>query len=168
MRSEPRSHPARLPFVTFVLLFAMVLAGDASRDHLSAATPSADVAAERLVIHYSNGAFEVVSRMTLRKVLPPSVDPPVGAVVGTWFEVEDKSGKVIYRRFMSPVTSRRSEISDSTKPGVIQRSDLSVSESYFSILVPVNATPRSVVFFDAARSDDKRAPSVEVGRIQLD
>lgn len=170
MRPKPAFRPSRLPLLIAILLFGTIFIDDSSGDRLSAAPGSSEGVVERLVIHYSNGAFELVSWVPLNKILPRTTALPAGAAetAGAWYEVQDASGKVLYRRFMSSAASLRVETPDGDIPGAIRRSDVAVSETYFSILVPTHPAPRTLVFFDGDRLGKRLAPSTEVGRLELE
>ncbi|MBD3297904.1 MAG: hypothetical protein GF341_04550 [candidate division Zixibacteria bacterium] len=89
--------PLVLAGVMIVCLAQLVSSGSdpAARHNQSANAPNA----ERLVIRYADGAFELISRTPLVKTLPPSVamPAPLGDVRGSWVEVVDNAADVLYR-----------------------------------------------------------------------
>jgi hypothetical protein len=126
--------------------------------------------AERLVIQYKDGAFVLVSRTEVTKTLPPSValPGPVGQVHGCWFEVQDDSGAVLYRRRMSSPQIVYTEYPSEDGSGAIVREQAAASSRTFSILVPRHDKANAVAFYDADPIDHKRArPAVEIGRVTL-
>jgi hypothetical protein len=127
-------------------------------------------AAERLVIEYKDGAFALLSRTEVTKVIPPSVALPAakGQVRGCWFEVQDDGGAVLYRRRMSSPRIVYTEYPAEDGSGAIVREEAAVSSHTFSILVPRHADIQAVAFYDSDRDDQKRTqPASEIGRLAL-
>ena len=55
--------------------------------------------AQRALVKFAGGAFELVSLTSLDTVLPPSDElPGADAVSGFWFELQDGDGALVYRR----------------------------------------------------------------------
>jgi hypothetical protein len=125
---------------------------------------------ERLMIRYSEGSFEIVERITLQKILPPSVELPdsVGRVAGYWFEVQNADSKTIYRRRMTAPEIIYTESPTEDEPHKLQRTDIVVSEKLLSVLVPKKSAARSLVFFGHPAGAEKRMrPAAEIGRVVL-
>lgn len=56
-------------------------------------------AAQRALVKFADGTFELVSLTSLTTVLPPNDElPDADAVSGFWFELQDGDGTPIYRR----------------------------------------------------------------------
>jgi hypothetical protein len=64
--------------------------------------PTGPIAAERAVVLYEGGSFALQERVSLRTVMPPFDRLPNGGreYSGFWYEVQDVSGAVRYRRMM--------------------------------------------------------------------
>lgn len=127
-------------------------------------------AAERLVIRYSASGFELVSRMPLQKVLPPSVELPAtkSLVSGSWFEVQSDAGAVLYRRRMDSPRMIYTEVPLADDPDVLKRAEVAVDTNVFSVLVPAGKDAQSLVFFDSNTDIKRRNEAASaIGRIGL-
>ncbi|GAB4316545.1 MAG: hypothetical protein Kow0074_04530 [Candidatus Zixiibacteriota bacterium] len=125
--------------------------------------------AERLVIQYKDGEFTILSRTTVQKVLPPSTSLPAGKgqVRGTWFEVQDVTGAVVYRRPMTSPRVLHSETLNESS-GQIEHAETEVTEQVFSVLVPAQSEAKSLVLFDSPTDPNKRtAAASEIARLAL-
>lgn len=126
--------------------------------------------AERLLIRYHSGTFELVSRKTIKKVLPPTfvfADTTVPHS-GSWFELQTTTGRNVYRRLMqSPQTIYYEMIPDSLT-GKIVRQETTVSDRTFVLLVPMREDAVQVAFFGPpADAAAKRAATQLLGTIRL-
>jgi hypothetical protein len=152
-----------LVFAVAMLAFPMVV------DSADANKPDAPPTAERLIIQYTNGSFELVSRTSLNKPVPPSVNLPdsLGSVRGHWFEVQSEAGKMVYRRRMPApdIVYTESPTEDNPK---LSRAEFVVPEKTISILVPVKDDGNFLVLYGPPAGTDKRTQAAgEVGRIRL-
>jgi hypothetical protein len=148
-----------LVFIAAMLAFPLV-----------ADSAEAPPTAERLVIHYSSGTFELVSRTSLHKVVPPSVSLPdsLGRVSGHWFEVQSEAGKTVYRRRMPAPDIIYTESPTEENPTKMSRAEVTVPEKTFSILVPVKDDGNWLVLYGPPAGTNKRTQAAgETGRIRL-
>ncbi len=128
---------------------------------------------ERLVIRYHEGNYQLMSRTTIQKVLPPSLALPDSAirVAGTWFEVQTSDGNLLYRRPMPPPQIAYVELPKDSVTGQIERKETILSDRTFVITVPLRNDAVQVAFFDrpprGARKTQASQGSQVVGRIQL-
>jgi hypothetical protein len=138
------------------------------------AQPSASrsVPVDRLVIAYEDGAFRLVSRIPLTKVLPPSDELPgrVGSVSGYWFELRSADESVVYRKLMQDPTRL---VFDGPREGdaLPERHEAALAKQVFTVLAPRAAVGSSLVLFGpSARLGDsaRTAPAIPVARIPLD
>jgi len=154
-----------------VLLFVAALlivprpAGGA--DTIKTAAPPT---AERLILKYANGTFEVVSRTPLNKAVPPSKPMPAaeGQVRGNWFELQADDGKVVYRRGMAAPDMVYTEIPTEENPSKLSRAEFTVPEKTFSVLVPIKSDGNYLVLYGPPASTKSRNQAAgEIGRIRL-
>jgi hypothetical protein len=125
---------------------------------------------ERLMIRYNEGSFEIVERIPLEKILPPSVELPdsVGRLAGYWFEVQNTEGKTVYRRRMTAPDIIYTESPTEDEPNTLRRADIVVPDKLFSVLVPRKSEARALVFFGQQAGPEKRMrPAAELGRVVL-
>ena len=152
--------------VTLGLLLVLLAATDGT-----AAAPAPGVqSVERLVIRYHGGSYELLSRTTLRKILPPSMLLPdsSGAVSGSWFELQTVAGGVLYRRPMRRPEIRYVEVPKDSTTGEITRQETTVTERTFVITVPLRDDGVQVVFYGQPVGTANKALSSQVmGIIRL-
>ena len=96
------------------------------------------VPAERLIIQYRSGSFELLSRSPVTKVLPPSDELPAtnGAVSGFWFEVQTPKGELKYRRIMPDPITVYTEVPGPGQEPRPERAEVVPAEAVFTVLVP--------------------------------
>ncbi len=163
--------PAVAPGAIGALVFAVVLLilpGTAVGADSAKVTTAPT--AERLVLHYVNGSIELVSRTSLNKVVPPSVELPESqnGVRGNWFELQDSDGKVVYRRRMAAPDIVYTEIPTEENPSQLSRAEIVVPDKTFSILVPIQSNANDLVLFGPPKGTKSRNQAAgEIGRIQL-
>jgi len=163
--------PAMAPLAIGALVFAVALlilppVADGADANKTTTAPTA----ERLVLHYVNGAFEVVSRTPLHKVVPPSVELPKveNGVRGSWFEVQADNGTVVYRRRMAAPDIVYTEIPTEENPSQLSRAEIVVPENTFSILVPIKSDGNFLVLYGPpAGAKSRNQAAGEIARIQL-
>ncbi|MBI5868622.1 MAG: hypothetical protein HZB43_10085 [candidate division Zixibacteria bacterium] len=126
--------------------------------------------AERLVIHYHSGSFELVSRMTIRKVLPGSVvfaDTTIQHS-GSWFELQSATGTNLYRRMMQPPQTIYVEALEDSTSGRYVRQEATVPDRTFVLLVPLRDDAVQVAFYGPpVAAAGKRAGAQLLGSISL-
>jgi hypothetical protein len=68
----------------------------------AAQEPPTPGAVHRVLLHYGETGFELVSMTPLTSVLPPSEELPgeVGSLSGFWFELQNAEGQTVYRRIV--------------------------------------------------------------------
>ena len=163
--------PPIAPLVVGGLVFAAgLLAFPRSIDSAGADKQAVPPAAERLTVRYAQGSFELVSRTSLAKIVPPSVDLPdsVGQVRGCWFEVQSEAGKTVYRRRIAAPNVVYTESPTEDNPGRLSRAETVVPEKTISILIPKKDEGAFLVFYGPPAAPEKRTQaSGEVGRIRL-
>jgi len=153
-------------------LFAILITATSPTvgEDTKAPIPAGSQTAERLVIRYSAGGYELVSRIPLLKILPPSTElpAPMGEVNGTWFEVRSDKDETIYRRRMASPQVVYTEIPTGDDPAMLNREEIILTENTFSVLVPAGENAASLVFFGSKPDPQKRAAAAtEIGRIGL-
>ena len=96
------------------------------------------VPAERLLISYSSGGYQLLSRTPLTKVIPPSDTLPAtnGALSGFWFEVQTPQADVKYRRILPDPTKVYTEVPGPGPDPQPERAEASRTEAVFSVLIP--------------------------------
>jgi hypothetical protein len=159
------------PLIVGALVLAVaMLAFPLVADSADGNKPDSSPTAERLVIRYANGSFELVSRTSLNKVVPPSVSLPdsVGRVSGHWFEVQSEAGKTVYRRRMQDPGIVYTEVPTEENPTKLSRAEVVVPEKTISILVPVKSDGNFLVLYGPPAGAKSRTQAAgEVGRIRL-
>jgi hypothetical protein len=122
----------------------LLLAGSASIAHAQ----SRVVAAERLVIRFAGGSFQLLERHSLRKALPPSDTLPDGPASGFWYELQSPQGEVLYRRIIGDPVRIVFEGPDPETPGgEPDRKEGIPAERVFSVLVPDPGEGDQLVLF---------------------
>ncbi len=126
--------------------------------------------AERLVIHYHSGTFELVSRMTIRKVLPGSIAFADTTIQhsGSWFELQSATGANLYRRMMQPPQTIYVEALEDSTSGRYVRQEATVPDRTFVLLVPLRDDAVQVAFYGPpVAAAGKRAGTQLLGSISL-
>jgi hypothetical protein len=137
---------------------------------LSAGAAERPVASERLTIRWTEGALQIISRMPLQKILPPSVTLPdsTNGLRGAWFEVQNDKGEVLYRRPMPAINIVFTETPLDAGSDQLSRAEAPVDSQVFSILVPASSAAKRVVFHGPDPAEKtSRTLSTEIGRIDL-
>ena len=116
-------------------LISFLVAASWAADMLPGARP---VPAERLIIQYRSGSFQLLSRSPLTKVLPPSDGLPATnhTVSGFWFEVQTHKGEVKYRRIMPDPITVYTEVPGPGPDPRPERAEVVPAEAVFTVLVP--------------------------------
>ena len=129
-------------------------------------------AAERIVIRFQGGAFELLSRIPLAKLLPPSAELAAGALPrsGFWFELQSGDGSVRYRRFGQNPVLLAFEGPDIDNGGTVpDRIESIPAERVFTLLVPApQPGDRLVLFSSPLEPGAQAAPAQEVARFELE
>jgi hypothetical protein len=109
------------------------------------------VPAERLILKYTNGEFQVLSRSFVRKVIPPPSSLPRGheRLRGFWYEVRSPTGDVRYSRIFSDPTRLVYESVDPTSKNDVrlERVEVMLPERVFSVVVPRGGSGDRLHFF---------------------
>jgi hypothetical protein len=125
-------------------------------------------AADRIVIRYANGAYELLSTSTVVKVLPPADELPAARtrVAGFWYEIQSAAGEVRYRRTMrDPV---RLEYEWPAAGSAPMRVTAVPAERVFAVLAPHAAPGDEIVLFGSSvQADGRRSAATEVARMPL-
>lgn len=147
----------------FTLLFTVL----ALLGAWSVAAQNAELA-ERVVIRYDNGNFEVLSRTPIIKALGPSDILPaeLGAVSGFWYELQAPDGTVRYRKVMANplrVTHEGADV-EGASPSLIEHFP---ATKVFTLLIPLAADgDQLVIFCSPSEPAAVRAfPAAEVARL---
>jgi hypothetical protein len=128
------------------------------------------VAAERLIIQYRSGSFQLLSRSPVTKVLPPSDELPATkrAVSGFWFEVQTPKGEVKYRRIMPDPVTVYTEVPGPGPEPRPERAEVVPAETVFTVLVPQVPGSNNVVLFSSPPGAAGKAQAAQkVARIPL-
>jgi hypothetical protein len=141
---------------------------------MGSAQPGIPVPAERLTIRFREGAFEVVSRTAVVKVLPPSDELPAdSSPSGFWYELRSAEGGLVYRRIIEDPCRIRYEgfaggVAGSGKTATLERRDVVPSERTFSILVPRANPGDQLVLVESPHELERRnEPAVEAARLAV-
>ncbi len=120
----------------------------------------------RVTIAYRGQELRIQSRETLRMRTPPSNPLQVAEKqTGFWFQVEDTSGRVLYRRIMhSPIrVDIETPSGDPERP--LKRVPVKQEEGMFFLLVPLLPEARIVSIFSSPLEPEKAGePAVEIFR----
>ncbi len=128
------------------------------------------VPAERLVIQYQSGSFQLLSRSRLIKVLPPSDQLPAtnGAVSGFWFEVQTPKAELKYRRIMANPIAVHTEVPDPTEGSQPTRREILPDEVVFTLLIPQEPGSNNLVLVGSPLGPEGKAkPAQTLARIPL-
>jgi hypothetical protein len=141
---------------------------------LAAAQQAAPVPAHRLVIRFKEGAFEVLSRVEVSKVLPPSdALPPDTYPSGFWYELRSVNGRLLYRKIIEDPCRIRYEgpaggVFDGGTAMTLERREVVLSERTFSLLVPRAVPGDQLVLVESPHEQERQdEPAVEVARLTL-
>jgi hypothetical protein len=169
--------PLRPMTVRYLRRWPCVLAVVAVMSFLVAASWAADllpgagpVPAERLIIQYRSGSFQLLSRSPVTKVLPPSDELPATnrAVSGFWFEVQTPKGEVKYRRIMPDPVTVYTEVPGPGPEPRPERAEVVPAETVFTVLVPRVPGSNNVVLFSSPPGAAGKAQAAQkVARIPL-
>jgi hypothetical protein len=128
------------------------------------------VPAERLVIKYSSGSYQLLSRTPLLKVLPPSDALPTTnrAVTGFWFEVQTPNQEVKYRRIMPDPIKVYTEVPGPVPEPLPERSEAIPAETVFTLLIPQVPGSNNLVLVSSSLGLAGNAPAAQpLARIPL-
>lgn len=128
------------------------------------------VSAERLVIQYKSGSYQLLSRTPLFKVLPPSDELPATnrAVSGFWFEVQTPKQKVIYRRIIPDPIKVYTEVPGPAPEPRPERAEAVRTEVVFSVLIPHVPGSNNLVLVSSPSGAAGNAPAAQpLARIPL-
>lgn len=109
-------------------------------------------ASERLVIRFADGEFELLSRIPIEKLLPPSDELPETdrPLSGFRYELQTADGEVLYRRFMTnpvPLVFEGPE-PDSQDP-FPSRVEAIPEERVFTLLIPAPRDGERLVLYSS-------------------
>lgn len=126
--------------------------------------------AERVVVRYDNGSFEVLSRTPIVKALGASDVLPagLGAVGGFWYELQAADGAVIYRKVMANplrVTHEGSDV-EGASPSLIEHFP---ATKVFSVVIPRPLDGDHLVIFSSPLEPAvvRAFPAIEAARLPL-
>jgi hypothetical protein len=131
---------------------------------------AAPVSAERLVIQYKSGSYQLLSRTPLLKVLPPSDELPATnrAVSGFWFEVQTPKQKVIYRRIIPDPIKVYTEVPGPAPEPRPERAEAVRTEVVFTVLIPQVPGSNNLVLVSSPPGAAGNAPAAQpLARIPL-
>jgi hypothetical protein len=96
------------------------------------------VPVERLVIRYSSGTYQLLSRTPLLKVIPPSDALPATnrPLSGFWFEVRTPKDEVKYRRILPDPIKVYTEVPGPAPEPQPARAEAVPAETVFTLLIP--------------------------------
>lgn len=124
--------------------------------------------AERVVVRYDDGNFQVLSRTPIVKALAASDILPaeLGAVSGFWYELQAPDGTVIYRRIIANplrVTHEGSDV-EGASPSLIEHFPAS---KVFSVIIPRAGDGDQLVLFCSPLEPAvvRAFPAAEVARL---
>jgi hypothetical protein len=125
---------------------------------------------DRVVMRFARGQFQLLERIPLLKVIPPSDALPreEGPLTGFWFELRSPDGALLYRRIESSPVRVRFEgpvdpAAGDTMPSFFD--DMS-TDVVFSLLIPrANPGDQLVLFSCPLRRGSQGLPAGEVARI---
>jgi len=151
----------RWPLVlTAAAVAAFMIAASHATDLPPAAGP---VPAERLVIQYRLGSYQLLSRTPLIKVLPPSDDLPATnrAVSGFWFEVQTPGEEVKYRRIMPDPIKVYTEVPGPAPEPRPERAEAVPAEVLFTLLIPQVPGSNNLVLVSSSPSATGNAQAAQ-------
>jgi hypothetical protein len=125
-------------FAILSLLGCLIICIGVVNEVIAQSDISKAVNADRVLIRFNNGAFELLSVTPLRKVLPPTDPLPSKKhpISGFWYELLDSDGSVLYRRVIENPVLLVSEVPENSKKSKILRSEAVPKERVFSLLIP--------------------------------
>ncbi len=137
----------------------------AGLDKLAACTASGKTAL-RVTLGYDGKALRLVSCAAFDQLVPPTRTPPITHdQTGTWFEVHDGQGALLYQQGLFPALLPPPAHEAPGASGEMHWvKDPEGTERTVEILLPAQATATSLELFDAPVSG---APAVLVTRIPL-
>lgn len=106
---------------------------------------------ERVVLRFESGNFQLLARVPLTKVIPPSDDLPATdrPLSGFWYELQSSAAQVKYRRIVANpirVHFEGSDLDASTKP---KRIEGVPAEMVFSLVIPRASEGDQLVLFSS-------------------
>jgi hypothetical protein len=128
------------------------------------------VPAERVIIQYRSGSFQLLSRSLLTKVLPPSDELPTTnrALSGFWFEVQTPEAEVKYRRIMIDPITLYTEVPDPARALQPERQEVVPAEAVFTLLIPhIPGSNNLVLFSSPLGRMGKSQAAQKIARIAL-
>jgi hypothetical protein len=169
MKSCIRSLPYRSSIVltAISILFGIAMMPAHAEDEFSNAQ-----AVQRVSVQYQDGNFEFLSSSSTRKVLPPSDQLPPGQdlISGFWYELQNASGEVKYRRIVDNPVLLVFEGPDIESPGsiVADRKEGIPATRVFPLLIPQSSAGDVLVLFGSPISLGAQAePATELARLPL-
>ena len=158
-----------------IILFTLVL-GLITLLPMDAQVPSKEAQfVERITIKYEEGLFFLLSRKSLRKVIPRSDELPdlQNPLSGFWYELHASDGSVLYRRLVAnPIRNIFEGPTDMDNPNPDEAPDRieSIPRSQeFTLLIPRPPTNAKLVLFSSPLEEDTVAqPASELARLPLD
>ena len=158
----------RLPFVLAATMFVLfIIAASRATDLPPAIGP---VAAERLIIQYRSGSYQLLSRTPLLKVLPPSDALPTTnqAVTGFWIEIQTPRQEVKYRHIMPDPIKVYTEVPGPAPGPLPERSEAIPAETVFTLLIPQVPGSNNLVLVSSSLGLAGNAPAARpLARIPL-
>ena len=137
------------------------------------------VPADRIVVRfqqddYQGAVFDVISRMQITKVIPPSDELPTldSPVSGFYYELRSADGTVLYRRIINnpvplvvevPVKSLEAVASGEKTP-TVDRKETIPRERIFTLVIPRAGPGDQLVIFSSPLQTGERAGLLEFGR----
>lgn len=90
----------------------------------------------RLTFTYKDGAVHLASRQEVDMTLPPTDPPPKDGEAGFWADLQDASGRSVFRRVMLNPIPADLEVFSDAKERNLSRVPGGPTEGMFSIVVP--------------------------------
>ena len=119
--------------------------------------------AERLVIQYNSGSYQLLSRTSLLKVIPPSDALPATnrAVSGFWFEVQTPKEEVKYRHIMPDPIKVYTEVPGPGPEPQPERAEAVPTEAVFTVLIPQLPGSNNLVLVSSPPATAANAPAAQ-------
>jgi hypothetical protein len=123
----------------------------------------------RLTFSYEGGTVRLVSRMSVDMIAPAASPTPIReGQSGFWYELRDRSGRVLYQRALHNPIRIESEVYpvDQTQP--IRHVPVNRPRGNFDLLVPDMAEADNVILFSSPLDPaNSAAPARELARFRL-
>lgn len=125
--------------------------------------------ATRLTFSYTADEVRLVGRRSLEMRTPPSDDlGPMPESTGFWVELQDSSGRVLYRRITESPIRFSVEVRSDDPERPLERRAVEEPRGTFTLLVPDLPAAGSIVLFASRQGrEGARGPAVEVARFDL-